>query len=66
MHYQIHRYPSIIETLCGQIMVSGKMTVADRYRIKTAIMDEALSESDQVLINRLLYGVRHGLLRVVD
>lgn len=66
MQYHIHCYPSTIETLSGQIMVSGRMTITDRYRIRAALLEDSISEADQVLINRLLYGIRHGLLRIVD
>ncbi|WP_242060495.1 hypothetical protein [Aerosakkonema funiforme] len=47
-------------------MVSGQMTRTDRYQIRSALLTDSLSESEQILINRLLYGIRHGLLRVVD
>lgn len=66
MQFSTRWYPISIETLCGQIMVSGRITVTDRYQIRTAILEDALSEPEQILINRLLYGIRHGLLRVID
>jgi hypothetical protein len=55
-----------LETLCGQIMVAGKITVSDRYQIRSALLNDTLSEPEQILINRLLYGIRHGLLRIID
>jgi len=55
-----------METVCGQIMVSGKMTLSDRYLIRSALLNDSLSEPEQILINRLLYGIRHGLLRVIE
>ena len=55
-----------IESLSGHIMVSGQITRSDRYQIKAALLEDALSEADQILINRLLYGIRHGLLQLVD
>ncbi|HEY9849549.1 MAG TPA: hypothetical protein V6D28_08845 [Leptolyngbyaceae cyanobacterium] len=59
-------HPISIETLTGQIMVSGQMTRHDRYQIRSALLEGSLSEAEQILINRLLYGIRHGLLTVVD
>ena len=61
-----HWYGISIENLTGQIMVSGQMTIHDRYHIRSALLTGSLSESEQILINRLLYGVRHGLLSVID
>lgn len=62
--YHWHSIP--LEILCGQIMVAGKMTISDRYQIRSALLNDALSEPEQILINRLLYGIRHGLLRIID
>lgn len=62
--YRWHSIP--IETLCGQIMAAGKISVSDRYQIRSALLDDTLSEPEQILINRLLYGIRHGLLRVIE
>lgn len=62
--YPWHSIP--IEALCGQIMVAGKITVSDRYQIRSALLNDTLSEPEQILINRLLYGIRHGLLRIID
>jgi hypothetical protein len=66
MQAKVHWHPNSIETLSGQIMVSGRMTFSDRYQIKSALLNCSLSESEQILINRILYGIRHGLVRVVE
>ena len=66
MQSQTYWHSPIIEALSGQIMVSGRMTLADRYQIRSALLNDSLSEADQVIINRLLYGVRHGLVRIVN
>lgn len=63
-HYYWHSIP--IEALCGQIMAAGKITISDRYQIRSALLNDTLSEPEQILINRLLYGIRHGLLRIID
>lgn len=62
--YRWHSVP--IESLCGQIMVAGKISISDRYQIRSALLNDTLSEPEQILINRLLYGIRHGLLRIID
>ncbi|MFB2834631.1 hypothetical protein [Floridanema evergladense] len=55
-----------LEALCGKIMVAGQITISDRYQIRSALLNDTLSEPEQILINRLLYGIRHGLLRIAD
>ncbi len=66
MQSQIFCHSATIEALSGQIMVSGRMTLSDRYQIRSALLNGSLSEADQVIINRLLYGVRHGLVTIVN
>lgn len=66
MQTKTHWHPVSIETLTGHIMVTGRMTRTDRCQIRSAILTDSLSEAEQILINRLLYGIRHGLLTVID
>lgn len=57
---------SSLEDVVGQILLSGKITPHSRYRLMQTILTEGLSESECILLDRLLYGVRKGLLSVVD
>lgn len=66
MQSQAYWHSATIEALSGQIMVSGRMTVTDRYQIRSALLNGSLNEADQIIINRILYGVRHGLVKVME
>lgn len=55
-----------LEELYGQIMLSNVMTRADRKYLKAALLKECLSENEMAIIDRLLYNVRRGWLKVVE
>ncbi|HBB31661.1 MAG TPA: hypothetical protein DDZ80_03020 [Cyanobacteria bacterium UBA8803] len=56
-----------IEELVAKVFMYRTITYADQLRLKYALLDEdGLTEQDLILINRILYGVRHGLLKVID
>lgn len=49
-----------------QVSCSGNITLADRYGLLAALLQDSLSEEDRHSIDRLLYGVRQGRLKLVD
>ncbi|MBW4579903.1 MAG: hypothetical protein KME42_10060 [Tildeniella nuda ZEHNDER 1965/U140] len=55
-----------LEDVVGQILLSGEITSHSRYQLMQTILAEGLSESECILLDRLLYGVRKGLLLLVD
>jgi len=55
-----------LEDMVGQILITGKITYLDRYNLMLALMADALEEADLLLIDRLLYGVRKGLIAVAE
>lgn len=55
-----------LEELFGQIMFSSVVTQNDRQHIRAAILGNNLSEDEKAIINRLLYNVRRGWVRIVD
>lgn len=55
-----------IAELVFQVYHSGLLTLTHRQQLKTAILEQTLSEEDQTAINRLLHAVRRGWLKVVD
>ena len=55
-----------LEDMVGQILITGKITYLDRYNLMLALMADALEETDLLLIDRLLYGVRKGLIAVAE
>jgi len=55
-----------IEPTIYQILVSRKFTSSDREMLKYALLEGTLTDSEYDLMDRLFYGVRHGLLMVAE
>ena len=56
-----------IEELVAQILMERRVTYTDQQILKWALLSrEELDEQDRTLIDRVFYGVRHGLLKVVE
>lgn len=56
-----------IEDLIAQILTNRTITPTDQLRLKYVLLTEAtLDEQLRTLIERVFYGVRHGLLRIVE
>ncbi|MGI0485927.1 hypothetical protein ACN4EK_10855 [Pantanalinema rosaneae CENA516] len=58
--------PVVLEDLVEQILLSRRITLSHRRRLQSVLLAEPLSPADLVLLDRLLYGVRRGILQVVD
>lgn len=55
-----------LEELFGQIMFSSVVTRNDRQHLRAALLGECLTDDEQAIINRLLYNVRRGWVKLVD
>ncbi len=56
-----------IEELVAKILMYRKVTCTDQLLLRWAVLfKDALNEQEQTLIDRVFYGVRHGLLKIVD
>jgi hypothetical protein len=58
--------PTALYELFATASVSGRLTVADRYGLMAALLEESLVDEELRVINRLLYAVRKGRIAVVD
>jgi len=58
--------PSALSELFAQSQDSGKITLADRYGLRVALLDTALNEDELGSIDRLLHAIRRGRVEVVD
>lgn len=59
--------PTALSDLFAQASTTGKITLADRYGLMAAILDDTfVSEEDRYSIDRLLHAIRQGRLQVVD
>ncbi len=63
---QVSLLESAIAELYTQVFQEGKITLRASYGLKAVLMSPSLSEAEEDLINRLLYAVRRGRLKVVD
>lgn len=63
---QIFPLPCAIAEIFAQANLSGKITLADRYGIMAALLEDKLDDEDRQAIDRLLHSVRRGRLRIVN
>lgn len=66
MQFPNYLYQVTLEELYGQVMFSNIVTRSDRQMLKDALLKESLSENEHDIINRLIYNVRRGWVRLVD
>lgn len=58
--------PGAISEILASSSETGTLTLADRYGLLAAILDESLAEEERYAVNRLLFAVRRGRVRVVN
>jgi hypothetical protein len=58
--------PNALIELFAEVIQKGQITFDHRYRLRTALLSHSLTEDEQDSINRLLYSVRRGLVKIVD
>ena len=66
MRLQICPLQSSLAELFAEASNSGRITLADRYGLMATLLQESISEEEMNTIDRLLYGVRRGWLKVGD
>ncbi|MBK1989730.1 hypothetical protein A0J48_019695 [Sphaerospermopsis aphanizomenoides BCCUSP55] len=64
------RYIQILPGAVSEIIAtsadSGVLTLADRYGLMAAILDEFIDEEEEEALNRLLRRVIRGRIQVID
>ncbi len=55
-----------IKELAAQILASRRISSIEQKRVSKLLFDPSLGDYERTLIARLAYGVRHGLLEVVE
>ncbi|MGD1901345.1 MAG: hypothetical protein ACFB9N_03815 [Geitlerinemataceae cyanobacterium] len=63
---KIQLLPGAISDMMVSSNKRGYLTVADRYGLMAATLDETLDESERRCINRVVRSVSRGRLRVSD
>ncbi|NJN87901.1 MAG: hypothetical protein HC881_18400 [Leptolyngbyaceae cyanobacterium SL_7_1] len=58
--------PGAIAELFAQVSDTGVLTIADRYGLMAALLDDSISDEERYAIDRLLRATRRGKLKVVN
>lgn len=58
--------PGAISDLFAQVTISGKITLADRYGLMAAVLEDSMTEDERSAIDRLLRSLYRGRIRVVN
>lgn len=67
MSIQVNLLPFAISEMFAQISISGSITLADRYGLMAAVLEEkTISKEERVSIDRILHAAYRGRLRIVD
>lgn len=66
MPVAVRLLPGAIADLFAQASSSGKITLADRYGLMAALLEDSLTEEERDSINRLLYASYRGRMKVVS
>lgn len=62
----IQLLPTALSELFAEVSASRRLTLADRYGLMAAMLDENLGEEEKAAIDRMLRSVRLGRVRVVE
>ncbi|HEY9829792.1 MAG TPA: hypothetical protein V6D26_04380 [Stenomitos sp.] len=58
--------PGAISDLFAQVTISGKITLADRYGLMAAVLEDSMTEDERSAIDRLLRALCRGRIKVVN
>jgi hypothetical protein len=58
--------PGALSDLFAQVSQTGQITLADRYGLMAAILDDSLSEEERASIDRILRATRQGRMQIID
>lgn len=61
----VNLLPGAISEILASVTDTGVLTIADRYGLLAATLDESLDEEESRAINRLLRAVLKGQVKVV-
>jgi hypothetical protein len=57
--------PTNIESLVEQILVKREISTVQQHQLKLILLYSSVSNQEKTLIDRVLYGIRHGLLQEI-
>lgn len=62
----IQLIPGAISEILASVSHTGTLTIADRYGLMAAVLDESLEDEDRNALNRLLRAVLKGRVKIVN
>ena len=64
--FLVQLIPGAISEILASVTDTGSLTLADRYGLMAAVLDDSLDEQDRYSINRLLRSVLKGKVKIVN
>lgn len=58
--------PGSIAAILASTCTTGCITKADRYGLLAATLDDSLDPEDREAVNRLLYAIRRGKIKIIN
>ena len=58
--------PFALSDMFAQVTYSGRLTLADRYGLMAAVLDESLGEDERFSVDRMIRSLYRGRLQIVD
>ncbi|MEO8891402.1 MAG: hypothetical protein ABI417_07690 [Coleofasciculaceae cyanobacterium] len=66
MSVQLRLLPGAISDLFAESSNSNQITLADRYGLLAALLEETITEEERASIDRMLYSLHRRRIRVVS
>ena len=64
--FLVQLIPGAISEILASVTDTGSLTLADRYGLMAAVLDDSLDEQDRHSINRLLRSVLKGRVKIIN
>ena len=64
--FLVQLIPGAISEMLASVTDTGSLTLADRYGLMAAVLDDSLDEQDRYSVNRLLRSVLKGRVKIVN
>jgi hypothetical protein len=64
--FLVQLLPGAISEMLASVTDTGYLTLADRYGLMAAVLDESLEDEYKLSINRLLRSVLKGRVKIVN
>jgi len=64
--FLVQLIPGAISEMLASVTDTGSLTLADRYGLMAAVLDDSLDDQDRYSVNRLLRSVLKGRVKIVN